>query len=102
MKTFVSTVMVTCNFEDITTDARFSNNRFHGYKEVLVIRLVWISRPIPRTLHKSSTDARAIASSEPNLQTSCLPMSSAFTPRDPVLTRMVTNSAGLSAAALRR
>jgi len=40
-----------------------------------------------------------MAPSEPNLQTNCLPMSSAFVPRNPVLTRMATSSAGLNAYA---
>jgi hypothetical protein len=62
-------------------------------------RVTALSRPIPRMHCKSSTDARAIAPSEPNLQTNCLPMSSAFVPRKPVLTRMATSSAGLNACA---
>jgi hypothetical protein len=62
-------------------------------------RVTALSRPIPRTLLKSSTDARAIAPREPNLQTNCLPISTAFTPRKPVLTRMATSSAGLNACA---
>jgi hypothetical protein len=64
-------------------------------------RVTALSRPMPRMHCKSSTDALAIAPSEPNFWTNCLPMSRAFVPRKPVLTRMAISSAALSACAPR-
>ena len=84
-----------------TGDSRCNSSAILLASVKAATRVTALSRPMPRMHCKSSTDALAIAPSEPNFWTNCLPMSRAFVPRKPVLTRMAISSAALSACAPR-